>query len=321
MTFSAGAKGELSRLELSEECCELAELSGILHTAGSISISGGAFSLRIDTENPAVARRIFLLVKSLYGMQIKTQMHTNQLKRNHIYSLIIDERIARMAAQDTRLLGSEGISFGLESDFLSGRCCKIAFLRGAFLGGGSVTNPEKRYHMEFVSSQKEFADSLLNIINELGISAKSINRHKSYVVYIKESEAIVTLLTMMGAHSTILKIENIRVMKSVRNSVNRKVNCETGNLTKMVNASVGQLENIAYIEENLGLDKLSEPLREAALARRQNPEATLLELADIMGSASKSGVNHKFRKLNSIAEELKRAKGGVYESKRTDDHK
>lgn len=311
MTFSANAKSELTRIELTGECCELAELSAIIHTAGTISISGGAFSLRIDTENAAVARRIFMLVKSLYGTHIKTQMHTNQLKHNHIYSMYIDKSIARMAAQDTRLIGSDGIHFDADSSFLSSKCCKIAFIRGAFLGGGSITNPEKRYHMEFVCSQKEFADSLLNIINELGISARYILRQKSFVVYIKDCEAIITLLTMMGAHSTILKIENIRVVKSVRNNVNRKVNCETGNLTKTVNASVTQLESIAIIEEYMGLDKLTEPLRQAADARRQNPDATLSELVDIMGAASKSGVNHKLRKLNSIANQLKTDKGVI----------
>lgn len=123
MTFSANAKGELSRLPLSGECCELAELSAIIHTAGTISISGGAFSLRIDTENASVARRIFLLVKSLYGTHINTQMHTNQLKHNHIYSLYIDKSIARMVAQDTRLIGIDGIHFDADSSFLSKRCC------------------------------------------------------------------------------------------------------------------------------------------------------------------------------------------------------
>lgn len=309
MTFSADAKNELSKLELSDECCELAELSAILHTAGTISISGGAFSLRIDTENASVARRIFLLVKNLYGAHINTQMHTNQLKHNHIYSLYIDKSIARMAAQDTRLIGSDGIRYDADSTFLGNRCCKIAFVRGAFLGGGSMSNPDKRYHLEFVSNQKEFADSLLNIIKELGIGAKSIQRQKSYVVYLKESDAIITLLTMIGAHSAILKIENIRVVKSVRNKVNRKVNCETGNLTKTVNASVAQLENIAYIDRYLGLDKLSESLRQTAKARQRYPQATLAELADILGIASKSGVNHKLRKLNSIAQDLKNDKG------------
>jgi DNA-binding protein WhiA len=309
MTFSANAKSELTRIALDKECCELAELSAIMHTAGTISISGGAFSLRIDTENPAVARRIFLLVKSLYGLHIKTQMQTNQLKHNHIYSLYIDKSIARMVAQDTRLIGSEGIRFGADETFISSTCCRIAFVRGAFLGGGSITNPERRYHMEFVCSQEEFADSFLYIISELGITAKSIIRNKSHVVYLKESDAIVTLLTMMGAHSTILKIENIRVVKSVRNKVNRKVNCETGNLSKTVNASVMQQVNIAYIKAHLGLEQLDDSLVRVAEARLANPQASLGELQDLLGAASKSGVNHKLRKLNSIAEQLKNDKG------------
>jgi DNA-binding protein WhiA len=309
MSFSSTAKGELCRTELAGECCELAELSALLHTAGSINISGGALSLRIDTENAAVARRAFLLVKSLYGVHTKTQMHTNQLKHNHIYSLSIDASSARMVAIDTRLMGDDGIAFGADASFISGRCCQIAFVRGAFLGGGSITNPEKRYHMEFVCRQQEFADGLLNIIKNLGCPAKMIPRSKSFIVYLKESEAIVTLLTMMGAHATILSIENILVMKSVRNTVNRKVNCETGNLSKTVNASVRQQESIEIIRKHMGLDKLTPALREVAEARISHPDATLEDLAALLGAASKSGVNHKLRKLNNIAEQLKSTRG------------
>ena len=309
MTFSSTAKGEICRTELQGECCEIAELSALMHTAGSINISGGALSLRVDTENAAVARRAFLLIKSLYGVHTTTQMHTNQLKQNHIYSLNIDAASARMVALDTRLLGTDGLFPEADLSLASGRCCKIAFVRGAFLGGGSVTNPEKRYHMEFVCSQQEFAQGLLNIINELGCPAKMIPRSKSFVVYLKEIEAIITLLTMMGAHASILKIENIRVMKSVRNSVNRKVNCETGNLSKTVNASLRQLQSIEMIRKYMGLGKLSPALREVAEARISNPDATLEELAALLGAPSKSGINHKLRKINSIAEQLKYTRG------------
>lgn len=309
MSFSATAKAEVCRMNTGKECCELAELSALIHTAGSISISGGAFSLRVDTENAAVARRVFALIKSLYGVQAGTQMHTNQLKHNHIYSLSVDKATARMMAIDTRILGDEGLQFGSDASFLTSRCCRIAFVRGAFLGGGSITNPEKRYHMEFVCGQKEFAQGLLNIIVELGVSAKMILRGKSHVVYIKEGDAIVTLLTMMGAHTSILNIENIRILKSVRNNVNRKVNCETGNLSKTVNASVRQQESIEYIRAHMGLDKLSPALRQVAEARMSYPEATLEELAALLGAESKSGINHKLRKLNSIAEHLKMTRG------------
>lgn len=309
MSFSSGAKAEICRTMPESECCELAELAAMIHTAGSISISGGAFALRIDTENAAVARRAFSLVKNLYGIHAVMQMHTNQLKRNHIYSLTVDAPAAHMVAMDVRLIGDEGLGLGTDMSFLGNRCCKVSFVRGAFLGGGSVTNPEKRYHLEFVCSQKEFADGLLNIINELGIAARMIPRGKDFVVYLKEGDAIVTLLTMIGAHSSILSMENIRVMKSVRNSVNRKVNCETGNLSKTVNASLKQQESIEYIRAHMGFEKLGPGLREVAEARLNNPEATLEELAQMVGAGSKSGINHKLRKLNSIAEQLKLTKG------------
>lgn len=309
MSFSATAKAEVCRVPAGNECCEQAELAAMLHTAGSISISGGGFTLRLDTENAAVARRAFALIKRLYGVNAATQMHSNQLKNNHIYSLTIDKSVARMVAVDVRLMGEEGLGLGTDMSFLSSYCCKVAFVRGAFLGGGSVTNPEKRYHMEFVCGQKEFADGLLNIISELGIAARMIPRGKSFVVYLKEGDAIVTLLTMIGAHVSILNIENIRVMKSVRNSVNRKVNCETGNLSKTVNASLRQQESIEYIRIHLGLDKLAPGLREVAEARLDNPDASLEELADMLGAASRSGINHRLRKLNSIAEQLKMTRG------------
>ena len=309
MSFSATAKAEVCRTNTDRECCELSELSALVHTAGSISISGGAFSLRVDTENAAVARRVFALIKSLYGVQAGTKMQTNQLKHNHIYSLTVEKAVARMMAMDTHILGNEGFEYGSDASFLTSRCCRIAFVRGAFLGGGSITNPEKRYHMEFVCGQKEFAQGLLNIIVELGVPAKMILRGKNHVVYIKEGDAIVTLLTMMGAHTSILNIENIRVLKSMRNNVNRKVNCETGNLSKTVNASVRQQESIEYIRAHMGLDKLSPALRQVAETRMSYPEATLEELADLLGAESKSGINHKLRKINSIAEHLKMTRG------------
>jgi len=318
MSFSASAKAEVCRQKPEKECCELAELAAMLHTAGSISISGGEFMLRLDTENAAVARRAFLLIKNLYGVNARTQMHTNQLKHNHIYSLTIGAPTARMVAMDTHLIGEEGLGLETDISFLSSRCCKVAFVRGAFLGGGSVTNPEKSYHLEFVSGQKEFASGLLNIIKDLGISARMTERGKNYVVYLKEGDAIVTLLTMIGAHASILNIENIRVLKSVRNNVNRKVNCETGNLSKTVNASLRQQESIEYIRTHMGLDKLAPGLREVAQARMDYPEASLEELAAMLGAGSRSGVNHKLRKLISIAEHLKSTREGIHAGEGTD---
>jgi DNA-binding protein WhiA len=231
------------------------------------------------------------------------EMHTNRFKQNHIYSLLIDPATAQTVALDAHLLDDDGIQASAQAA-AQRECCRVAFVRGAFLGGGSVTNPERRYHMEFVCSQKDFADGLLNIMVLLGIAGKIILRGQSYVVYLKDSEMIVTLLTMMGAHAAILNMENIRIMKSVRNNVNRKVNCDSGNLSKMVNAAVRQQEDIETIRIASGLERLSASLREVVDARLSYPEATLGELAETLG-ISKSAVNHRLRKLNSIAQQLK----------------
>lgn len=303
MSFSSTAKSEICRTAPGGDCCQLSELTALLHTAGSMSLSGGGLSLRLDTENAAVARRAFQLVKGLYGMSARMEMHTNRFKQNHIYSLVIDPATSQTVALDSHLLDEDGIKAGAQAA-AQRECCRIAFLRGAFLGGGSVTNPERRYHMEFVCSQKDFADELLNIMVQSGVGGKTILRGQSYVVYLKDSETIVTLLTMMGAHTAILNMENIRILKSVRNNVNRKVNCDSGNLSKMVNAAMRQQEDIETIRKASALEALSPTLREVAEARVSYPEATLSELAETLG-VTKSAVNHRLRKLSSIAQQLK----------------
>jgi DNA-binding protein WhiA len=307
MSFSSTAKSEICRTALSDDCCELAELTALLHTAGSIRISGGGVALRLDTEHPAVARRAFQIIKALYGTSASMEMHTNRLKQNHIYALLVDPATAQTIVLDTHLMDPDGIRMSAQAASQR-ECCRIAFARGAFLGGGSVTNPERRYHMEFVCSQKDFAQELLNIMVQLGVAAKMISRGQSHVVYLKESDSIVTLLTMMGAHTAILNMENIRIIKSVRNNVNRKVNCDSGNLSKTVNASLQQQDCIETIRAQVGLETLSAPLREMAEARLNLPEATLGELAEALGT-SKSTVNHRLRKLNSIALQLKNTRG------------
>jgi len=303
MSFSSAAKSEICRTPPGGDCCQLSELTALLHTAGSLSLSGGGLSLRVDTEHAAVARRTFQLVKSLYGTSARMEMHTNRFKQNHIYSLMIDPATAQTVALDAHLLDEDGIHASAQAA-AQRECCRIAFLRGAFLGGGSVTNPERRYHMEFVCSQKDFADELLNIMVQSGVEGKMIVRGQSHVVYLKDGDTIVTLLTMMGAHTAILNMENIRILKSVRNNVNRKVNCDSGNLSKMVNAAMRQQADIETIRQNSEFEALSASLREVAEARISFPEATLSELAETLG-ISKSAVNHRLRKLSDIAQQLK----------------
>jgi DNA-binding protein WhiA len=179
-----------------------------------------------------------------------------------------------------------------------------AFLRGLFLGCGTLSDPKKNYHMEFVLSSKDFADRLLNILNNQKIFAKIVFRKSNYVVYLKSGDDIANLLTVIGAHSSVLDLENIRILKEMRNNVNRAVNCETANINKTVNAAVRQLKMIQLIDKKIGIQNLSEPLAQAAMLRLNNPEATLSELAEMTSGFTKSGINHRFRKLKQIAEEL-----------------
>lgn len=186
-------------------------------------------------------------------------------------------------------------------------CCKQAFIRGAFLATGSLTDPEKGYHFEIVCDHAEQADMISKLIRDFAIEPKQIQRKKYFVVYIKDGSMIVDLLNIMGAHVSLMDMENIRILKDMRNSVNRRVNCETANLNKVVHAAVKQMEDIAYIEQIKGLKSLPEHLREIASLRMEEPDTSLVELGKKLNPPiGKSGVNHRLKKISEIAEELRR---------------
>ena len=185
-------------------------------------------------------------------------------------------------------------------------CCKRAFIRGAFLASGSISDPEKGYHFEIVTQDERKATHLQEIICSFQIDAKIVLRKKSYVVYVKEGAQIVDMLAIMEANVALMNLENIRILKEMRNSVNRKVNCETANINKTVNAAVKQIEDIRLIEQKKGFHNLNEGLAEIAELRLQYPEATLKELGMMLNpQVGKSGVNHRLRKLSEIADELR----------------
>lgn len=206
------------------------------------------------------------------------------------------------------------IKGSISGELIRKPCCKRAYLRGAFLAGGSVNHPESSsYHLEIFTSYEEHGRALVELLATFEIKAKLIERKKGFVMYIKESEKITEFLNIIGAHQALFQFEDARIMKDMRNSVNRLVNCETANLNKSVAASMKQLENIELIEARLGLDQLPEKLREIALIRKQNPDVNLKELGELIpsGKVSKSGINHRFRKLDHIAEGLKKNKGKI----------
>lgn len=312
MTFSATTKNELSRLTLTDDCCAISELAAIIRMSGTIQISGMKnINLRFTTENAAIARRIFSILKIIYDTEVEVMVRRNkQLKKNNNYLIVVNDKdISKRILEDVGFVRGESSVFNpdytIPEELIKNRCCRRSYVRGAFLGGGSITNPEKTYHLEFVTSKEEHAKGLSDVINSFGLNSKIVIRKENYVIYIKEGEQIVDLLNIIGAHQALLKLEDIRVLKNVRNNINRLVNCETANLGKTIDASMRQVSNIKYIKNTIGLNKLPNNLREIAELRLQYNDASLKELGMMLNPpVGKSGVNHRFRKIDQLAEEL-----------------
>lgn len=312
-TFSANVKNEISKLQSEHECCKKAELAALLKTTGSIQIQHpGGFAMKLQTENASIARRIFSLLKECFGIHTRVMVRKNkQLKKNNNYYLQIDGDMgAERIMVETGLMRDtpDGLSFvwGISNPTIKKACCKKAYLRGVFLGCGSISDPEKNYHLELVATTEEFANDLKKLLEHFGLNAKIVSRKAHFVVYIKEGENIVDFLNIVGAHSALLSLENVRIYKEMRNNVNRLVNCETANLDKTLDAAGRQIESIKLIKKTIGLKKLGAALYELAELRVQYAEASLKELGEMMSPPiGKSGVNHRLRKIQEIAENIK----------------
>ena len=314
MSFSAKVKGEICRIgELTREEAR-AELSAIMKVSGTLSLgSNKQLSFRVTTENPSIARRVFKLLKQYFNIHTKLLVKkNNSFKKNNIYMVIINEEMGvRSLLKEMGVLGSsEGIislDYGIPKELVASEDTRRSYVRGAFLGGGSISNPEKTYHLEFVTHNQDYAEELSKLINTFGLSSKVIQRKGSFIIYIKEGEQIIDLLNIIGAHSSLLELENVRIMKEMRNNVNRLVNCETANLSKTVNAAVRQVESIKLIQEEIGLQRLPKNLRDIAELRLTYPDESLKELGELLEPpVGKSGVNHRLRKIEKIAEELRK---------------
>ena len=309
MSFSVKTKNELARIATKKRCCQSAELAALIKMDGVVQISNGQLALNITNDNAAVARKIFSLLKEL--MNIHTEIlirRRNRLKKNNSYVVRVSnpEKVKEILGKIKVLRKEGGLSYKIGPIVKNKECCKRSYLRGVFLGGGSVNNPEGNYHLEIITNNSEHAEAIAALLNEYDLSAKTSNRKNWFVVYLKESEQIVELLNLMGAHNALLNFENARIYKGVRNKVNRLVNCETANLNKTVNAALRQVENIKVIEQRIGLNKLPSSLREIAEMRLEYPDVSLKELGELLEPpVGKSGVNHRIRKLEKIAEKLK----------------
>lgn len=312
MSFSATVKEELARQVPNARHCCMAELAAALSLSGHIDENTGIFKVKIYTENVAVARKYFTLLKKTFNINTEILVKkTEYPRRGRAYVLMIEEenevldmlRGLKMLDDEGHLRSKEHLVNGV---LVQRSCCKRAFIRGAFLAAGSISDPEKSYHFEIACDSRTQAESLQGIIAGFDIETKIVPRKSSYILYIKESNQIVEILNVMEAHVALMNFENVRILKDMRNTVNRKVNCETANLNKTVNAAVKQVEDIRLIEEKLGLDSLSDGLREIARLRLDNPELPLKELGELLDPpVGKSGVNHRLRKLGEIAKDLR----------------
>ncbi len=307
MSFAAQTKKELTLIE-TEPCCMRAELSALIRMNGAIQISSGRVILDISTENAAIARRIYTLLKRTFGMHAEVLVRKKmRLKKNNIYMVRVPGRVEELLRE--LYIIKDGFQFtpGIESAIIKKSCCKRSYLRGAFLAGGSVNNPEgSSYHLEIASIYEEHSMALCDLANKYRLNARCIERKKGYVLYIKEGEKIIEMLSVIGAHQALLKFEDVRIMRDMRNSVNRIVNCETANLNKTIGAAVRQVENIKLLEQEMGLENLPDKLREVAVIRLQYPDLNLTEVgAMLRGRVSKSGVNHRLRKIDELAEKVR----------------
>ncbi len=312
ISFSGQTKSELSRINEEDRLAMRSEIAGFIRSTGVLSLVGlGKLNVKVSTDNNAVARHFKMLINEYFGAETSITVTTaSSIKTNKIFEVNITEPDScEMILRECGILlvreGCNYISDGIYSELVSRKIDKKAYIRGLFLGAGSISNPEKSYHLEFVFNTDNLAQDTKKLLNSFSLKAKVVQRKKSYIVYIKDSEKIADLLKIMGANEQVFKFEDTRVYKDVRNRVNRINNCDAANMDKSINAAMRQLEAIKIIENKYGLQVLPEKLRKVAEARLENPEISIKELGDMMTPPmSKSGVNHRLNKILEKAEKM-----------------
>lgn len=298
MSFSSDVKKEISMNIPKARHCQIAELAALFEFSGKYLPEEKR--MEFQTENSLAAKMYFTLLQKLCTIRCDVRV-VRAHDTNYLLN-IYDEDVDK-AAKMLKLTEKKSVVNDL---IVEKACCRRYFVSGAFLVSGSVNNPQKSYHLEIVCNSQEQADSLVNLINSFGVESRIVMRKKYYVVYLKDGGQIIDMLNIMEAHQSLMDMENTRIVKEMRNAVNRRVNCETANITKTVNAAVKQVNDIELIKASGEFAALSEPLRELAELRLANPEASLKELVSLLGTnVSKSGVNHRLRRLSEIAENLR----------------
>lgn len=329
MSFSTKVKKEIGGHVSRSRHCQIAELLALVLATGEVELHDSRIKLILRPENTLIGDKLCQLIDILFEKSVL-------YNRNSKYIEITDQDMADRLLQTIKL--SDYVDY-LEEDWLDEEelseieedsityvslrgvslqnchfpkqvvqkeCCKKAFIRGMFLATGSVNDPNKAYHFEIVVRNWEMAEVVQEIINSFSLDAKIVKRKKYYVVYLKEGSMIVDILNVCEAYVSLMDMENVRIIKDMRNDINRRVNCETANIKKTVNAARRQIEDIEYIEKTKGLKYLNNSLRQLAELRLEEPDANLSELGEMLNPpVSKSGVNHRLRKISSIAKDLR----------------
>lgn len=328
MSFSKKVKEELSQHMPAARHCQIAEVAAIISMCGRICINErNEYYIKIHTENLTVARKYFNLIQAAFSVKCEMRISRHILHqcrlaqgeqrlqniraRSCMYEVMVrDAEDSMRILYAGKLLDHQGnireeLSLA-QNLVIQNTCCKRAFLRGVFLAGGSISDPEKSYHLEIVTQTMPKAEQLCEVIKTFDIEARIVKRKKVYVVYLKDSSQIVDFLNVCEAHLALMELENVRIMKEMRNSINRQVNCEAANIGKTIRASVRQIDDIGLIREKRGLESLPENLKEIAQLRLEYPDASLKELGNKADPPiGKSGVNHRLRRLSEIAEGIR----------------
>ena len=297
MSFSSEVKQELLKQYSKARHCQLAELAAIVAMEGHIDENGSIY-----TDNSAVVEKYTMLIKKLFQLDV-TRALTKEVTEKILTALKLTENLAI-----ANLLESEYSLQGVAVNglLLQNTCCKRAFLRGVFLASGSISDPRKSYHFEIVCHTKAQAEQIKEILEFFEGEPKIVRRNQRYVLYLKEGSQIVDSLNVMEAYVSLMNLENIRIEKEMRNSINRQVNCETANINKTVTAAVRQIQDIELIRDTGGLERLPENLYEMAVCRLENPDTPLKDLGQLLDPpVGKSGVNHRLRKLSQLADQLR----------------
>ncbi|MDR1776002.1 MAG: DNA-binding protein WhiA [Actinomycetes bacterium] len=307
MSFTGEVREELSRLEQKRDCCNRAELAALIRLQGTLTVLDRRCRVEISTESAQIARRVIKLIRKCFELKTELTVNRSLLHRTNSYLITLPAQPALMPALESLALDrTSWMEGGVGPDLVRRDCCAIAYLRGAFLGAGFIADPQGDFHFEIRSHSEPLASDISAMTARFGIESKVLERRNQWTVYLKGAEPIIDFLALVGAHKALLETENVRIMKSYRNDVNRRVNAEIANQEKAVKSALGQLDDIKFLESTVGLDSLPPALCSLARLRLKNPELSLKELGEAADPPlSKSAVNHRIRRIADTAARLR----------------